>query len=745
MPFLSYARIGAARPRLSVRSGTLLWAFIGGCISLIAFAIRFRSISSAAWWGDNLIYFTLIKNAVLQNQPLSGQTLLPAPYFIEMAMQFPLAIWINDYGYFVYLLALIFAIILYLAVFLLCDIISVSPSFAGLYAGAALVIFYSCTPTAIVLHAFMQNHVIASIATIFGLFLLLKFLLSESERPCSANAKDGSLCSRRWITLLTICNIVNIVSDPYYLVTFALPALTVCLVLLSSYLFSVRSILMLIAVLLASSLLSLWLLEFINSNIWPHRIDLYHAPISFIGHQVVSVARIHGLFQLFTNPEYAFFRRALLVLFVTCCLAVIALWRHIHVQRPTSDVMSLSGARALSFSFLVMFIFFISATAFCFIAPLTRGAFATPYAYRYILVLAMFLPVISVAILGTLIHVFIKQLMILSSTKVTPPGSTNLVFVALLSIMSAIEVARTPRSIDDPRFFLSKTLKCIHQIEAMNDLHFGLGDGWAGKVINAARYIYHDRQPYFMFQYEFSDLQSYRAAPYSNIYWFDGYRIGPSAVFDYIMTISNTSGSRMKELFDIVGAPDLYRTCQTPDRRLFNVFIYKNTDKQRRLRSFVLEDNTRETFFPFSRENSLEISVPVGMISVQGEGQREDAVRVWERAVNRPYGRFATTKPIFLPPGDYEVTASIEGRGTPSTPSVLMEVSIAGEVKKQVNVYPENVVTTVKFTVDKKAGPTSGAATNIAFFALDAKRVELRQLKIIRLRNHSSSPFWMFQ
>lgn len=94
------------------------------CVVMFACAMRlfdasysaYRTTASAA--PDNLIYYNMLLEWWQGGDSPLGHTLLPSPYFIDIALQFPLALVARDFEHFAYALALVYSALLFGGIFL---------------------------------------------------------------------------------------------------------------------------------------------------------------------------------------------------------------------------------------------------------------------------------------------------------------------------------------------------------------------------------------------------------------------------------------------------------------------------------------------------------------------------------------------------------------------------------------------------------------------------------------------------
>ena len=125
---------------------------------------------------DSLLHHHWILTWWRHGDSIRGFTLTPSPYFIDLAIQLPIAFLTGDFESFSYVMALTFAVLLFLSMFAVMRIaFNGSTLVASIAAGLALVAFYVVAPFSVVLHAFSYNHT-SEVYSTLGLVALIHLL-----------------------------------------------------------------------------------------------------------------------------------------------------------------------------------------------------------------------------------------------------------------------------------------------------------------------------------------------------------------------------------------------------------------------------------------------------------------------------------------------------------------------------------------------------------------------------------------
>ena len=113
----------------------------------------------AAVMPDSLLHYHWILSWWRHGDSVRGFTLTPSPYFIDFAIQIPIALLAPDFEWFSYAMSLAFAALLFGSVLAVARVVfEASLMVASLIATLTMIAFYALSPWELVGHAFSYNH-----------------------------------------------------------------------------------------------------------------------------------------------------------------------------------------------------------------------------------------------------------------------------------------------------------------------------------------------------------------------------------------------------------------------------------------------------------------------------------------------------------------------------------------------------------------------------------------------------------
>ena len=262
-----------------------------GAVAIVAAAVlvfdrsylAYRQSMAAA--PDNLIYYTMLSRWWHHGDSPVGYTLLPSPYFVDLAIQLPIALLAPDFEVFSYGLALTFYLLVTGAVELVWRAWTGSSWLAATLAAAVTMSLYvGCVPTVVHVHLFWQSHT----SELFGSLLALWFVLSRVR--AMEDERVGWPVPLLTLVGFTIWTFIQVASSPFFGATFAVPLVVTAL---ASFLLPRRdhhrALLQFGLATVVGSLLGLVFDAVLSWGRWPIRGDIYFVGVGDSARALVGV------------------------------------------------------------------------------------------------------------------------------------------------------------------------------------------------------------------------------------------------------------------------------------------------------------------------------------------------------------------------------------------------------------------------------------------------------------------------
>jgi hypothetical protein len=637
---------------------------------------------------DSLVHYNMLFAWWRHGDSPRGFTLTPSPYFIDMAVEFPLMLLTPDYERWSYALACSYAVLIFAGLYVVARfVLGATAIFAAAVAGLTLVAFYKLAPFYFVVHAFVVNHT-SEIFTTLGMIALAWVWF----RP---KARRGRYAACALVPAVAVC----VMSSPFFIATYCIPAVVAAAAIVGTEYMPARRFVWFAGVTAIGALLGLFALAIVSRYWWPVRGDNYGS----------------------SWKAYKAFKHAL----VTEPGGTRAAWA-IAIAALASIALAIVGRRTGRWSIPTVFLcaFFPACTACCVLLPIKRGAFGGPYEFRYITFPSLWACAFYITVGARLAIALATRWQRRLSLRAAPswlPWTSGALGTAALAIATTCQ---GPSTIDDTSID-AKMVRCFRDAEQRAGLQDGLGLWWLARYMNAARYATDWHSPYVVVQLLPNDLPQIDPRD-NNLAWFDGtYRHG-AAKLNFLVTYAMTD--RALAFFrDHIGAPDRMITCPLPifygtGRPDFDLWVWDRDDAQRRLAELVTHDNLRSPFAPVIGADQMTIDVEWGMRKEHG------AVEV---------------NPMWLPSGRYRLELELE----PSADAVA-EIRVRQDVRGEIaraSIAPGDAHPAMTFEIENRGGPTSGAAVYIEVSASAAHSVEVSGATLTMTDESGISPFSVFR
>lgn len=696
----------ASRWRASRES---LWSRLGLCVAGTAVAVllfdrafaRFRALSPAS--PDNLIYYNALLEWWHRGTPPNGYTLLPSPYFIDLALEAWPALGEGDFEAFSYDLALIYAVALFAATVVLARAFRHSLAASLSIGVVTLALYYHFVPFELHAHAFMQNHT----SEIFCGLLTVAFLV---RRTPHAGWRDAVIYLA-WTAL-------NVASSPFYIATFVAPAIVGVALVSGTTTLSHRRGASFVGLNAVAVLGGLSVDAALAHGFWPIR-----------GHDYTNdlAAGVRMAHDVWSSALPWTLRGLVLAAFVASAAAACSL--RFGLGRPRRAVAP--SAAAVRWIFVLAF----GATTLvtCVGLPVARGAFVSPYELRY-LQEPVFLTCLALAAAGasaiSRAIAWTGWASRWSAPTVRRLGGAAAWGVAIL----ALALAKGPFDMRDARSATAPMLACFAELEARAGLQSGVSTPLGARFLNAARHAKTWRALGEPIIEVIPSLPPTVSAVENNLFWVR--RHARDAVFNFIVNDGFTDET-LAFFRRRVGEPSVIQTCPWP--RAFNLtgavelWVYEDEEAQKRLRDLVVHDPMTRSFTPWSTETRLVFDTRWAVHSPDGfGGVDERGAFVWRRVDGVEPSVAFSSNSTFLPSGSY--TLRIAGAVDAPIGEEPLVVAYQGSRELGRGTLAREGETTFAFDVYNRGGATSGGIFYVQILPIGARSFRVDSLEIERMQ-----------
>jgi hypothetical protein len=716
----------------SVHASVLASVLALACAAVVrGFDAAYHALRAlAAIPADSLLHYHWILTWWNHGDSVRGFTLTPSPYFIDLAIQLPIALLAPDFEVFSYVMALVFALLIFASLGAALRIATTEDSTpapttaATALAALATIVFYVKAPFGLVLHPFTYNHTSEVYSTLAVLTLLWALFRRGAPRRRYAPAV--------YALAVAAC----VVSSPFFIATYCVPVSFAVAALLGTAEVDRRRLAWFLGLTAASALAGLVALALLSRYAWPIRNDHYPLTPGESWERLVSTLR--------TSP--------------TMLPRAASLW-HITllamIGATASIVLAVLARRARKLGAAFLLAFFPAALASCVLLPLKRGGFSSAYELRYLqlpwLLAAAFYVATATYVIRTLAARLLRGRRLPAAPRWLPWSAGVLGAGALALVITA----RGPLSMFDAASSTSPAVSCLASAERDAGLQDGLATAWLARYLNAARGSPAWRSPYVVVQVAPSRVP-WLEAHETNPVWFDGVYRGGRAQLNFLAThaVPDDVLAAWRELF---GAPDRTITCTTPldmrhdGKATFDLWIWDRQDARQRLADFVTHDNMRSPFAPVIGAVSMVIDPVWGTSNLPGQGDVAGGRRVWRRGVHPPSEDIDGFRagPMWVPSGRYRL--DIDLSAVPRTDSgrdpQLAQVVVHGGTAPRKDLWIEAGKTrgTIELNVRNRGGPTSGDLLWIQVYPRDVESFELTGMTLTLLEQRRVDPFRIFR
>jgi hypothetical protein len=667
----------------------------------------------AAVPADSLIHYNMLLGWWWHGDSPRGYTLTPSPYFIDIALQVPIALLAPDFERFSYVLALVYAVLIFASlVAVLRVVFDPDRGLALVAAAVAIVGFYTLAPFTLILHTFIYNHTSELFATL-GLVALVHALFRPGARR------------RRYAPAVYVLGVAAcIASSPFFVATYCIPASVGGAAALGTPYVDRRRLGWFLGLTALGAVAGFGGLAIIARYVWPVRGDYYGQ----------TGWESYGLFKATIHAD----PRLWWLSWATAIAAV------------ASTVLAIVG-RIWTWSAPTRFMltFFPACVAACVALPIKRGAFMGGYELRYVqlpwLLTAAFYAGGAAYLVSGLAARFLRERRL---PRWLPGGAAALGVAGIALVVTA----GGPLTLVDPASTTSSMIRCFADAEAAGAVHDGLATVWLARYLNAARLGPGWQSPYVIVQMYPSMLPTIDPRE-NNLVWFDGGYRGGQAKLDFLATHS-LGDDVLRAWRDRLGAPDRTISCPTPiDLRVdgkpnFELWIWDREDAQRTLTEIVTRDNLRSPFSPVIGATSIAIDLTWGMEADPRDGALVGGHRVWRRGVQRDGGSLANTRPLDVPSGRYRLEVELSAVPSSTGAGPVVEIVVKVERRKRIDRFPIEAGirhAVMEINVENRGGPTSGDAVVVSVMPRAADAVELSGMTLTLIKARGIAPFQIFR
>ena len=643
---------------------------------------------------DSLLHYNMLLVWWRHGDSPRGYTLTPSPYFIDIALQLPIALLAPDFERFAYVLALVYALLIFAALAaLLAIVFAASRALAVLVAGVAVVGFYTRAPFSLILHSFIYNHTSEVFASL-GLVVLLERLF----RPGAPHRWYAALL---YAVALAGC----VTSSPFFIATYCVPSSIAVASVVGTQHVTWRRLVRFAGLSIVSALAGLVVLAIIGRYVWPVRQD-HFAARSFWRTFRTVVATLHA-----EPGAWHLALAALAGAMASAVLAVIGRVRRWPV--PLRFVLAYYPASLIA----------------CVLLPLKRGAFYGAYELRYFQLPWLLTAAFYVGVAGWIARAIAGRV----RWRPTLPRWSRW-SVGVLAVGAGVALVATasgPLTVAAPASTTSASIACFAEAERTAGLQDGLAGVWMARYLNAARL-----GPAWRSAHVVVEIASYADAAINphenNLLWFDGAYRGGAARLNFLVT-HELNDAALETWRARLGAPDHVITCPSPadlryTRATFEIWVWDRDEPQRTLAEIVTHDNLRGPFTPVVGAREMSIDRTWGMVTTHDEN-----------------GEVIRTRPIFVPGGRYRLDLDLSVTHAVASGAPVAEVVVFVD-RHRTQRFPVLAGTrhaALEIRVSN-TGATSGNMLTIAVAARTPTSVSLSAMKLTPIALAGIAPFEIF-
>jgi hypothetical protein len=667
---------------------------------------------------DNLLYYNMLMSWWRHGAPLTGYTLTPSPYFVDLVLQLPIALVAQDFERFAYCLALSYAVLLFVTVSLLAKrVLAVEGALASCAAALAVGIYYVAWPFVVIGHVFIQSHTSEVFCTL-GLVGSLAWFLREDV---PASARRATLISAGY----TVAVAGFVASSPFFIATYCAPILLSSAVLIGTNAMPFRRYAWFSGFTVVGTIGGMLFDSWLAARVWPIRTDDY---------ALTPLQSARAMITAFSDANVTTLIAGVGAVSIVCAVAAIVY--RLRKREP-------SGVLLLAFV--------PASAAACTILPVLRGAFDSSYALRFLQLPFLLTTVVAaVAVMSAAVDL-VRAAVRFVSPPLRPSGGTArraaAVLVSLVAARSVVS-AGAPLTMLDPGSTTSEMIKCVQAAERELHLGNGVASVIVARFINAARHGDSWRSASEIVQSErwFPPMIN---ASENELRWIAEGDWRAGAQFDFFATHGH-SDENLHYISQMFGAPQRVAMCPVPrdmridEKTTFEIWSWSDPVARARLTSFVAKNNMRGPFAPWRDAQIAPIDPVWGMYSRAGQGALEGEKRVWRRGLEQPRAEFASSLPMFIPAGRFRAQVRLHARAATIRPAMTMTVLLDYRWVAQVTSRTDEEILSVDFESHNR-GTTSGHTLVLLFRAEDAERIELESSEVERLSAAGVDPFRVFR
>jgi hypothetical protein len=694
--------------------------------SVIVFALAavvraFDAAFTAARWShaavppDSLIHYNMLLDWFRLGDTPRGFTLTPSPYLIDIALQMPLVLLAPDFECFAYLLALVYAVLIFGSLYAVLTIVFCGDRITAVLAAALTVIgFYSLAPFGLILHSFIYNHT----SEVFSALALVALVHVLFGRPGQRN--------RYAVAVYAIAVTALMMSSPFFIATYCVPMAIALASIVDTEQVRWRRLAVFLGITAAGAVIALIALALVGRYFWPVRADRF--PRTFW--------QAYRAFKhtVFINPRLRHISWAAMVALVGyTALAIIGWWRRWLPQ--LRFLLAFAPAVMLS----------------CILLPLKRGGFSGEYELRYMqltwLATCAFYAVAAVCLVRHLVRRMVSDRRPADAQRWAVAAAAALAAGAIALFASA----NGPLSLFDPASTTGPAMRCFVDADRSGTLQDGVATTWMARYFTAARLGSSDSS-HVVVQIS-PDGQPIIDPHENNLAWFNhGYRNGRGTL-NFLVT-HGFDERALRAWRERLGVPDRTISCPAPSDILpqlgpsFELWIWDREDVQHKLAEFVTHDNMRSPFAPLNGATSMAIDLVWGMQAEPKDGSLSDRRREWRRGIHRDGGTLASTRPLFVPSGRYRLELDLSTIAQAGSTRPVAEVVIAMDYHPRVERFPiaagvQHAV--LEVDIDRVGDAVSGDNVSISLVAGAAESIDLTAMTLTALSLRGISPFQIFR
>jgi hypothetical protein len=667
---------------------------------------------------DSLIHYNGLLWWVRFGDSPRGFTLTPSPYLIDVALQLPMSVLVPNFEHFSYRLGEIYALMFLVTLYMVLRYaLATTRLVAFVIACLGVIGYYHLAEWGLYEHAFMANHTslvpatLAVVALVFALF-----------RP---EAKPRRLAPLYYVLALFVC----VLSDPFAIGTYCVPACCAATALLGTPAMRLRRLIWFVALTGIATIAGLVALALMARYIWPVRGDNY---------AYTATQSLHLVWKMVTTVD-GMWRITILAV----------------VGAAASTALFFIGRRkgTLNAPALFMLAYLPTCLVACVVLPIKRGAFDSPYALRYITLPWLLITTLFAAFVVLGVNALVKRS--LRDRAMTIPrwgthaAAGGLAAVGLVTVLTG----HGPVKMFSQEATTGAMLRCVNKIERNAQLQDGLGDVYIARFVNAARLSSYWHSPYVVVQV-YESPPPFQNARESNVLWYndDVWRQGRAKI-NWFAT-HNMPDVTVQSVRDTIGEPDQIHECPSPvDMRpdakpTFQIWVWDRPDAQQRLAELMTRNNMRSPFSPAIGKTRMPIDMNYGMYTDAKSGQYLDGHRLWRRGEHLE-GHLAYIRHFWVPSGRYRIELDLASVPRTPTSSAVAELVVHMERRTkpiaQFPIPPGATRHTFELDIDNFGGATSGDLLWMYLHTRDAERLDLSSMTLVLVEPKGIDPFRIFR